>query len=296
MRYYRFAVRVEREVRDATGKAWRLSVVGQSNESLEAARADAERRLDLIPVPPVPRKSDSEEGYSTYQWRPTPEELLRELCDDHDSNVLGVLTRNRQGCIVLNVPDVPFFDVDMPVVRPWLFDDLWDWLSPWFKRGTPPPAVDMPLGLDALLRALGEFPELAFRIYQTAAGYRVVLLNQLLPPDHFLIQSLFDTIGCDPLYRKLCATQECYRARLTPKPWRIELSAVEQSFPRQTPEAQRAFEAWLQSYERQSKDFAVCRWLQDTGARVDFGDLPAATRHILSIHDAFTLHPTRPLA
>jgi len=31
---------------------------------------------------------------------------------------------------------------------------------------------------------------------------------------------VFDTLGADPPYRRLCRTQKCFLARLTPKPWR----------------------------------------------------------------------------
>ncbi len=61
-----------------------------------------------------------------------------------------------------------------------------------------------------------------WRIYRTRAGLRLLATHALFDPETAAADGVFDALGADPLYRQLCKTQKCFRARLTPKYWRCE--------------------------------------------------------------------------
>jgi hypothetical protein len=66
------------------------------------------------------------------------------------------------------------------------------------------------------------FADQTYHIYRTHGGCRVICTSRPFPweEDGFLATQLMEAIGTDPRYIALCRQQKCYRARLTPKPWR----------------------------------------------------------------------------
>lgn len=292
MKYFKHAVRVEREVADRDGRAWHHTLIGVSNESEADARRDGEERLAKLPPPQRLRElaRENPDHYSQYGQRPVVEEVLKELRDDRQE-LAGILTRNHYGSVVLNSAAVAFFDVDVaghgpksaPAKR-----GFWNWLRGTLAGSGRETNAQAP-ELSALLAKLQTYSDLIFRVYRTAAGFRIMLLNRLLEPNDTLTQMLFDDLGCDPLYRKLCGSQECYRARLTPKPWRCGLAAPNSKYPRGSSWSQQSFDVWLHRYEAAIREYSVCQWVGDVGGGYDVHDLPSAAQLLLSIHDAFTL-------
>ncbi|HEY8656919.1 MAG TPA: hypothetical protein VIN34_09320 [Candidatus Limnocylindria bacterium] len=63
-------------------------------------------------------------------------------------------------------------------------------------------------------------PELAFRVYGTPAGSRYFCTSHSFDPTAPETTALLEGLGSDPKYVLLCRIQRCFRARLTPKPWR----------------------------------------------------------------------------
>ncbi len=290
MKYYRYAVRVEREVHSVDGRRWHQSVVGQSNVGLEDARVQGERKLATLPTPdkyPLEKPLGGSE-YVPYGERPLAEEFLKEITDD-SNRIVAVLTRNHYGSVVLNSAEVGFFDVDRidsPVPTEGVLGQIASWWGGKKKKSVKPPRTDQ---LDGLLDKLREYSMDNFRVYQTAAGYRVLLLNRLVEPKDSLVESLFKDLSCDPLYCRLCLAQDCFRARLTPKPWRCGVKLPGSVFPRQSERAKQRFATWLQSYEKAIPRYAVCRFICDVGPDFQVRDLPSAVQVILSVHDAFTI-------
>jgi hypothetical protein len=73
-------------------------------------------------------------------------------------------------------------------------------------------------------------------------------------------------LGTDPIYRELCRTHGTFRARLTPKPWRLaRMKAPRERWPFQTYEAEGRFQRWLANYDAASRAHAVCRRLASHG-------------------------------
>jgi hypothetical protein len=66
------------------------------------------------------------------------------------------------------------------------------------------------------------FADLTYRVYRTFGGCRVICSSRPFPwkQEGWLALKFMRFIGTDRLYMQLCEKQKCYRARLTPKPWR----------------------------------------------------------------------------
>jgi len=66
------------------------------------------------------------------------------------------------------------------------------------------------------------FSQQSFRVYRTHSGCRVICTSVCVPwhEMNWIAQRFMMFLRSDPAYIKLCGVQKCYRARLTPKPWR----------------------------------------------------------------------------
>ena len=66
------------------------------------------------------------------------------------------------------------------------------------------------------------FARESYRVYRTHSGARVICTSRTCPWEEvgYWAGRLMRFIRTDPQYMALCQEQRCYRARLTPKPWR----------------------------------------------------------------------------
>ena len=111
-------------------------------------------------------------------------------------------------------------------------------------------------------------PDWGLRVYETPKGLRVIVTHTALTSSSPEVQTLFNQLEVDPLYALLCAKQQCFRARVSGKPWRMDLNGLstqERRWP--LPAAyQAARQQWVDAYEAQSAQFAACRYLAQVGA------------------------------
>ncbi|GAB2461238.1 MAG: hypothetical protein ACN6O3_12190 [Comamonas sp.] len=127
-------------------------------------------------------------------------------------------------------------------------------------------------------------PDWSLRLYQTPAGMRVLATHRPFDPLEPEVQRFFDAIGVDRLYARMCRNQRCFRARLTGKPWRMDIA--EHMRPRPgvwpiNPERLPEREAWVARYEQRSAGYAACRFVQALGPeRTD-----AAIAGVVALHD-----------
>lgn len=72
-------------------------------------------------------------------------------------------------------------------------------------------------------RAAFRWSDQCWRVYRTHSGARVICTSRPVPfaSSRYEVMNLFRFLGADPNYARLCCDQLCYRARLTPKPWRV---------------------------------------------------------------------------
>lgn len=202
------------------------------------------------------------------------EELLEEL------DARNVITRNRYGAEVLNSEDTCFLDVDHFVPT-----GLWTRIVRCFGGGPG----EEELLLEAVRRLCREEPELGVRVYRTARGWRLAAVAPGLSPGSVAMETLCSRLQVDALYCKLCMKQGCWRARLTPKPFRLRMPGkYPQPLSSSAAGGQEAQE-WLALYKARAAGSAVCRLVDTVGTPV--------RNAIISLHDERTsaLKPEFPL-
>lgn len=254
---------------------------GWSDESRAEAEARARESLARL-VERVLRGEDLPRGGYGYGTRPLREEIAEEL-RGADGEVAAVVTRNAYGALVLNAARALFIDVDLPPARrTGLFQR-------WFGPSEPDPADAV---LERLRETLRAQPGVSFRLYRTAAGFRVLATDPLYQPGDPASRTLLEKAGADPAFVRLCGLQQSFRARLTPKPWRCGRPLPPGRYPREDAAAAR-FARWLADYEAASASFATCRFLECVGReRVDPELAP-----LLRLHDEVSgASSGRPLA
>jgi hypothetical protein len=268
----RFWAKETRSALDPSGKSFALAVWGWSNQDIASARQMANRRLAEL-VLKVERGSQlNHYGYGGGE-RPLREPLIQPV-----PGAEALISRNAYGALVLNTARVFFADIDLPEPT------SGNLLSVLFGKKPTDPA-------DSALERLREWqapqPDWSMRIYRTKAGLRLLATHEHFDPVSDFTQQLLASLGSDPLYSSLCLRQACFRARLTPKPWRIGLKAPKWRYPFETPGHEDRFQAWLERYDAAAPRFAVCRLLADLGPHSRTGEASA----VLAIHDRYACPP-----
>jgi hypothetical protein len=264
----RFWAKTHGSATDPEGKRFQLQLWGWSDVSTADALATAGNRLAKLVERVV--RGDPLDGYA-YGQQPLREEIIRPVGQPGGRGE-AIITRNRYGALVLNTAQVPFIDVDSPPAGGL------SKLAGFFKRG---PATDP--ALDRIREACGQTGRHDFRIYRTKAGYRVLATDMFLEPRAATTHQLMATFDADPFFIKLCSIQGSFRARLTPKPWRIGLRPPRTAFPRDDAE-QREFGEWLEEYDAVSKGYATCRLVETIGSTRSSSE----TFAIVDEHDRIT--------
>ncbi len=171
----------------------------------------------------------------------------------------NIITRNRYGAEVLNSTELCFVDIDHYPAG------LWERVLAFLggeKRG------DEQRLLAELQHLHADMPDLSMRLYRTAGGWRLLLQGEELRPDSPRMLTLFTRLHADPAYVRLCGKQQCWRARLTPKPHRLKESPGH--YPRRLA-ADIPVEgetAWLTCYTAASEGLATCRLIERFGAEM----------------------------
>ncbi len=256
---------------------------GHSDRSVEDAERDARERGLRV----ARRFEDLHGGrepadlgrYGYASDRPMREPVVRELRTEPGGERFAAITRNGYGALVLNTANVCFIDVDVAPPR--------SLLARLFRGQVP--TFDQTLDR---VRAVADATRLGLRIYRTAAGIRGLVTSELLDPTDRRTAELFDRFGADPRYRALCRIQRCFRARLTPKPWRCGIDAPSWPWPFRDEAHERRFREWLSSYERTIAGFATCELIEQRGPAFH---VPLAAA-IVREHDAACCRGSHPLA
>lgn len=123
----------------------------------------------------------------------------------------------------------------------------------------------------------------SLHLYRTPAGYRLLATHALFVPNSAETTEFFRAFEVDPNFASMCVKQQCFRARLTGKPWRMNVSSKMGwgTWPPTTPAAVIRRETWVAQYEQVATGFAACRHLSRHGSTTEH--LRAA--EIRRIHD-----------
>lgn len=267
------------EAVDARGRrvvqsCWRSSDVSQE-DAFQAALAAARRIVRALVTSQPPERYP-------YAAGPLREQVLERIVDPA-GELIGVVTQNSYGSLVLSTDRVLFIDLDFPAAGPG------EEVRHFFRRLIRP-SVRSPDALreqrarEALDEFLRGWPQAGGRIYRTCGGLRVVATHALFEPAAESTRLLLEQAGSDPLYVRLCRAQQTFRARLTPKPWRCGQPTCTIPWPRTTDEQQKNFERWQRAYAVRQERFATCRLLGSFGT----GQMHAQAAKIVELHDRLT--------
>jgi hypothetical protein len=263
-----------------TFSSWRWSDVSEADAKTQAEAAA--RALEARHAAGELRDG----GHGYYSERPFREPVLREF-PGSDGKAAAVVTRNVYGCEVLNAARALIVDVDFPdpekapkaASSGGLFGRLFG------KAPAPEPAASPEA--EALTRVrswLQANPTWSWRIYRTKAGLRLLATHDVFEPQSSAVEMAFDQLQADPLYRKLCRAQQCFRARLTPKPWRCGQKAAPRSWPWVNAALEREFNDWQSKYETARRGFATCQFIKTEGSGSTHPDLAP----LIAFHDEAT--------
>ena len=183
-----------------------MVVYGWSDTSVEDARMLARERMQRFAE--IVTRADGKwiEEYP-YPKKPLREEIIKEWSTGGATNVV---TRNSYGSLVLNTDRVVIIDVDLP--RLGFFESI--------KRLFTGGGGDEQVLLDRLQVATDSLG-CSMRLYRTRAGYRGIVTDRTGEPGDSFTDEFFAATGTDKQYARLCRVQKSYRARLTPKHWRL---------------------------------------------------------------------------
>jgi hypothetical protein len=299
----------------AAGKQVTVRRFGWSQESAEAAASHAQVRADealarlLAGDTGLPRR-EPKVPYNGAEGVPIREQVLAR----HGETVI---TRNSYGAQCLNTPDALFADIDfqeepepgfvLPVTGvlvlagAWLGKSLAGWglallfmfialLASWSvakglmamrRRASGGPEQ---LALTRLKQFLQTHRDWQLRLYRTPAGFRTLAMHRRFATDDPEVAAFFRAVRADKVYARMCERQRCFRARVSPKPWRIGLSSHLKPRPGVWPvDPERWPERllWIADYEQRATVFASCRYLETLGEGAAAPDLEA----VRELHD-----------
>lgn len=279
--------------------AWGSSDESEADAAREA-RARAERAARLAAT------DQHDPSWYLGYTEGVPEPLVERVDSSAGGLVAGV-TINHAGCQVLNCVTPAFIDVDAPRTRrrealPEPGRQRRSVLGRLFGGGgraaaaravEPVPEGERAAMVIDYLRAWSvESPGRGARVYQTAGGFRYMILSPRLAPDSEETAALMARLEADRLYAVLCRAQKCFRARLTPKPWRIGMQGGHIGWENFHASSARV-DAWLREYAQRSAGYAVCRLIDEVG---DAAVRDEDTARVVRLHDEATLREGLPLA
>lgn len=304
-------VRKQVEGRQVTVKRFGWSDMNQ-DEARQHAEERAAEAMARIESGEKLHRADRKVAYGGADGLPIREEVVAR----HDD---VVISRNAYGALCLNTPDVLFADIDfetnpgtgifLPVTIlhtaiaaavGYLLASWWILLVAFIAGLTLSPVTATAIfrivavftggpeaqarkRLDAFVQA---HPEWRLRVYRTPAGLRLLAMHQTFNPNGDEAQDFFQAIHSDPIYVRMCKNQHCFRARVSPKPWRIGIPSHMKPRPGVwpvKPERMAARQDWIDNYERIAQDFAACRFEGDLGS----GEVDYRVDAVRQLHDRY---------
>jgi hypothetical protein len=164
----------------------------------------------------------------------------------------------------LNTSQVLFADVDFP--RPasgGLIDSILALFSP--KRRDAKRQAVIAETIGRVESWAKENPARGFRMYRTREGLRLLFTDKLYEPKSDETAAILSGVQADPMYVKLTQAQECFRARLTAKPWRCGCTRPPASFPWANAKAEEVFRKWERQYTQTDASYRACEFVRQVG-------------------------------
>ena len=210
-----------------------------------------------------------------YGKRPMREEIIQGIKSRWGKEV-GIVTRNGYGALVVNATNAMFIDIDFERESP----------AGMLKR-----LMNRLLGRQTLsaedkhiaqIEAWTQMrPDVGLHVYRTFGGLRCLVTNEVFEPMDDGALNILRDLNSDPLYITLCKQQECFRARLTPKPWRCDLPTPPARYPFETEQALSRYREWEGRYKAGTAQFTACQFVKHIGRN----DVHPDVQPILDFHD-----------
>jgi hypothetical protein len=292
---------------------------GWSSASQEEAQRRAEERVAEAwanwDAGRTPTRREMKVAYAGIDGLPIREEII----SDHPESG-AVVTRNAYGARCLNVADLLFADIDGDDAKARLSDlhatvvgfivllgilavvlintdgavrmvlalleGAAGILACWrvaAARARWLRAVHPESALQPVRQWCAAHPAWRVHAYRTPAGLRLLATHATFDPRGDEAAAFFAIIRGDPKYQLMCQKQACFRARVSPKPWRIGIAARIGwgTWPIATDAALTRRTAWVDAYEAKSRDYAACSYLEGIG---DGAEHPRG-RAVRELHD-----------
>ena len=266
MKVFKYWVKQEQSTRHDEGYHYMLACWGGSNESVEDASQIAHSKLENLIG-----KFKCNDVLDEYEYGTEIRELLVDEIHNSQGELIAAITRNRYGALVLNSRNTFIADID---------NELPGCLSIFSSRQKLQ---------DNLLQKIEDFSrahrDLGIRLYKTHSGLRLFITNENIPTSDQRAKQFLKELNSDYLYQTLCFKQECYRARLTPKPWRIGLTRPSKTLPDMNDEEWATYTQWLNDYEESSHGRGVCHLVNTWGP----SSMNEETKRIINMHDEHAL-------
>ena len=271
-------------VQQPDGRPYRVVIWQWSDVSREEAQRKAEDRAKEVADKVRAGQRLNRYGYGE---RPLREEITQGITNETGREV-AVVTRNLYGALVLNTTNAMFIDID--------FSDkgaagsTGGGLLRGLGKRAPGPEDQH---VQRITSWASRYPDVGIRIYRTAAGLRCLITNQTFEPGRSDTLDILRAFESDPLYIRLCQAQDCFRARLTPKPWRCHADTPPSRYPWDNSDVEIQYRLWERRYEQASRSYSVCKLVKQLGSQQVHPDVAP----ILALHDQLTgVMVDRPLA
>ncbi|HKZ70704.1 MAG TPA: hypothetical protein VJ020_11530 [Anaerolineales bacterium] len=254
----------------ATGECW-----GWSNHSVEDARQQARLGAQQHAQKILNRFEKPLDRYP-YGVRAMREETVQAIADAQGKEI-AIVTRNAYGALVLNAANAMFIDIDFNEEKP----------SGGLGRlfgGKAGPSQEQ-TSVERVEQWATKNPGVALRVYRTAGGLRCLITTDIFDPSQESTLDILRAFDSDPLYVKLCRGQGCFRARLTPKPWRLGIGKPPTRYPFEDVRAETKFRQWEQNYTQNSANYSVCKLVKEIG----YGTVHPNVAQVVALHDRATV-------
>ena len=294
MKTFRYWAKASERVQKAD-RTWNLECYGGSNKNLEEA---LERAADRARAAAAAIALGQDPQQYAYSDRPVREEIVREI--EHNGETVAVLTRNAYGSLILNSPRVLFADIDYPPQGGFhLPGFLLSMIGAVAKLFGQESRATQHAGqspdekiVDRVRRLVDETAGLGVRLYRTTHGFRGLVTTGTWDPLAPETLRLLTDFGSDPLYVTLCKAQECFRARVSPKPWRCRAPKPPSRFPWPDSGVEQEYREWEKTYEKIAAGYSTCAFIDAFGS----SDIAPEVEPVLRLHDELACAGDGPIA
>ncbi|GAF58260.1 hypothetical protein JCM18902_1034 [Psychrobacter sp. JCM 18902] len=167
----------------------------------------------------------------------------------------------------------------------------------------------LPYMTDLIKKRVVNHPTERFRLYQTPAGFRIIATHDTIVPSDNVVEDWFAYFHADTNYVRLCQAQQCFRARITAKPWRmseVENKKLAKDIPakdfwfgsentdidssiEQRQDELKARKQWMADYDKYAKNYRACRYVDSMigkeVARESGSGVPSHIDEFIQWHD-----------